>query len=385
MNKNKVYLGLLFFVFIIFGIYLFYNNKDNDIKVSASVSDSLSNNQFSKNFSKADKKINFEFPKDSGSHDDFQTEWWYYTGNLEDENKNDYGFQLTIFRRALDNIKNESKEKTSEWRTKNVYFAHFTVSDIKNKKFYFAEKYSRNGAGLAGAEYKPINIWLENWQIKEDKNGYINLKADNYPVSINLDVKSTKPVVLQGDKGLSRKSENNYSYYYSLTRLDTNGYISIDDKKYSVKGLSWLDREWSTSALSANQTGWDWFSLHFENNTELMLYQLRLKNGEIDSYSSGTFINEKGQSVRINRNDFTLKVLDYWKSPDTNVKYPSKWLLEIPKINIKVQVEPLMNNQELNISFAYWEGAVKVSGSHSGKGYVELTGYNEKINSLSNR
>lgn len=378
MNKKK-YTWLIFIPLLLgagIGTY-FVLNKNEDIKVSASVTSALSDTQGTENFSKADKPKTFIFPKDSGSHPDFQTEWWYYTGNLEDKNKNNYGYQLTFFRRALNS---EDIKRDSKWKTNQIYFAHFTVSDIKNNKFYYAEKYSREGNELSGVNADPFNVWLEDWQAKEDKNGFVNIKADNSPVAIDLKVKSLKPVVLQGNQGLSNKSAGNASYYYSLTRLDTQGSFYINNEKFDVKGLSWLDREWSTSALSKEQSGWDWFSIQLDDQRELMLYQLRLKNGGIDSYSSGCIIDKNGKLTNLKKDDFKIEVLDYWKSPTTNVNYPSKWKLDLPKYNLSMNVEPFINNQELNISFAYWEGAVKVTGDNvSGKGYVELTGYNEKF------
>lgn len=355
----------------------FVLNKNEEIKVSASVTSALSDTQGTENFSKADKPKTFVFPKDSGSHPDFQTEWWYYTGNVEDKNKNNYGYQLTFFRRALNS---EDIKRDSKWKTNQIYFAHFTVSDIKNNKFYYAEKYSREGNGLSGVNADPFNVWLEDWQAKEDKNGFVNIKADNAPVAIDLKVKSLKPVVLQGNKGLSNKSASNASYYYSLTRLDTQGSFYINNEKFDVKGLSWLDREWSTSTLSKDQSGWDWFSIQLDDQRELMVYELRLKNGGIDSYSAGCIIDKNGKLTNLKKDDFKIKVLDYWKSPTTNVNYPAKWKLDLPKYNLSMNVEPFIKNQELNISFAYWEGAVKVTGNNvSGKGYVELTGYNEKF------
>ncbi|RYX98499.1 carotenoid 1,2-hydratase, partial [bacterium] len=293
----------------------FVLNKNEEIKVSASVTSALSDTQGTENFSKADKPKTFIFPKDSGSHPDFQTEWWYYTGNLEDKNKNNYGYQLTFFRRALNS---EDIKRDSKWKTNQIYFAHFTVSDIKNNKFYYAEKYSREGNGLSGVNADPFNVWLEDWQAKEDKNGFVNIKADNSPVAIDLKVKSLKPVVLQGNQGLSNKSAGNASYYYSLTRLDTQGSFYINNEKFDVKGLSWLDREWSTSALSKDQSGWDWFSIQLDDQRELMLYQLRLKNGGIDSYSSGCIIDKNGKLTNLKKDDFKIEVLDYWKSPTTN-------------------------------------------------------------------
>jgi predicted secreted hydrolase len=385
MNKKIFKLLIIILIINILVILYISNKKSNEIKVSASVVSALSDNKNTTNFSKADKKIKFEFPKDSGEHKNFQTEWWYYTGNLEDDNKNNYGYQLTIFRRALNN---NIQKRNSSWNTNQIYFAHFTLTDVKKNKFYYDEKYGRNGAKIAGANYKPLHIWLEDWQIKEDKNGYINLKAENNNVGINLKVKPVKPIVLQGDNGLSKKSKNNASYYYSLTRLETHGEIFVNNEKISVRGLSWLDREWSTSALSKEQSGWDWFSLQFNNNKELMLYQLRLKDGGIDNYSSGALIDEKGNIINLKKNDFKISVKDYWKSPNTNVNYPSKWEIQIPKFNLNLNIEPFINNQELNISFSYWEGAVKVRDNNSnvnGKGYVELTGYNEKFDNLRNR
>lgn len=385
MNK-KSYIPVLLIMILVIGIIVYFVfNKKQEVKVSASVVSALSETENTQNFAKADKPIKFEFPKDSGAHPKFQTEWWYYTGNLEDENKNDYGFQLTIFRRALSG---ELTKRKSDWQTNQIYFAHFTVSDIKNNKFYYAEKYSREGNNLSGASANPFHVWIEDWQMKENNDQSVNLKAENEPVSIDLNVKNLKPVVLQGEQGLSKKSANNASYYYSLTRLDTEGSFTINNEKFKVKGLSWLDREWSTSALSKQQSGWDWFSLQLDDNRELMLYQLRLKDGGIDSFSSGSIVDKSGKISKITKDDFKLQVLDYWKSEATGVNYPAKWKLDIPKYNLSLNVEPLINNQELNISFAYWEGAVKVTGNNNvtGKGYVELTGYNENFgNSTVNR
>lgn len=367
---------------IVFTVYFTLTKSENKI-VTASVASALSDTEGSENFAKANKKRKFIFPEDSGSHPDFQTEWWYYTGNLTDKDKNNYGFQLTFFRRALssDKIKRESN-----WQTNQIYFAHFTVTDIKNNKFYFSEKYSREGGGLSGVKINPYNVWLEDWQAKEDNNGYVNLKAANDPVSIDLKVKSLKPLVLQGNQGLSQKSAGNASYYYSLSRLDTTGSFYINNQKFDVKGLSWLDREWSTSALSKNQSGWDWFSIQLDDGRELMIYQLRLKDGQIDAYSSGCIIDKAGKLTNLKKDDFKIGVLDNWKSQTTGIKYPSKWKIDIQKYNLSMNIEPFINNQELNISFAYWEGAVKVSGNNiSGKGYVELTGYNEKVDESRNR
>ncbi len=325
-------------------------------------------------FARADAPRDFKFPWDFGPHPKFQTEWWYYTGNLTSKEGRDFGYQLTFFRRALS--PDEAKRESS-WGTNQIYFAHFALSDIKGGKFYSSERWSRGALGLAGAETAPFRVWIDDWFIKGDDKK-VELNADDGPVSVELTLKSIKPIVLQGDKGLSQKSgeSGNASYYFSQTRVSSSGTISIDEQQFKVSGLSWLDREWSTSALSENQEGWDWFSLQLDDGGEIMLYQLRLKDGGVDTFSSGSLIATNGDVTPLKAEDFEIKVIDTWKSPTTEIVYPSKWEISIPKQDIELTVVPLLQNQELLVSFIYWEGAVKVSGNGiSGKGYVELTGY----------
>lgn len=354
-------------------------NKEDKYKYASSVSEALSANKDSYKFTKAYKPINFSFPKDHGAHNDFQNEWWYYTGNLKDKNNNRYGYQLTFFRRNLDP---DLKSAKSDWRANQLYSVHFTVTDVKNDKFYFTERYSRGSAGLAGVNASPYKVWLED--LKAEQIGeYTFINAKNSPVNINLKLKPIKPIVLQGNKGLSQKSgeAGNASYYYSMTRMETEGKFIINNEEFQVEGLSWLDREWSTSALSKNQIGWDWFSLQFDDNRELMLYNLRLKNGDIDPFSSGSYIDPSGKVFPLTKDDFKIESTSTWISPETKSKYPSKWKVEVPKYKLSFEVTPHQNNQELLNSFIYWEGAVKISGENiSGNGYVELTGYNEAKN-----
>lgn len=355
-------------------------SKDNDkYKYASSVSEALSADKDSYKFSKAYKPINFTFPKDHGSHPDFQNEWWYYTGNLKDKDNNRYGYQLTFFRRNLDPT---LKASNSNWRTNQLYSVHFTVTDVKNNKFYYTEKYSRASAGLSGAISNPYKVWLEDFKAEDIDNKTV-INAKNGDVSIQLKLSPSKNIVLQGNKGLSQKSaeSGNASYYYSITRLKSEGKFIINNQEFEVEGQSWLDREWSTSALSKNQIGWDWFSLQFDDNRELMLYNLRLKDGGIDPFSSGSYIDQSGKVFSLKRDDFKIEKTDYWVSNETKVKYPAKWKISVPKYNLNFEVEPHQNNQELLNSFIYWEGAVKIKGQNlSGNGYVELTGYNEEKN-----
>jgi len=223
----------------------------------------------------------------------------------------------------------------------------------------------------------PFRVWIDNWSVKGEGKSF-KLKANDSSISLDLLLIPVKPPVLQGDKGLSQKSQEpgNASYYFSQTRIDTSGRVIIDGQEFEVRGLSWIDREWSTSALGENQEGWDWFSIQLNDGREIMLYQFRLKDGGIDNYSSGSIVNKNGDLTPLKAADFEIEVLDTWKSSKTGIDYPSKWRISIPKHDIELNVVPLLQDQELLHSFIYWEGAVKVSDDGiSGKGYVELTGY----------
>ncbi len=325
-------------------------------------------------FAKALKPRAFVFPADAGPHPEFQTEWWYYTGNLATPEGRRFGYQLTFFRRAL-----TPTPIADAWRTNQIYFAHFTISDIAQQAFYPFERWSRGAAGLAGAQSPPYRVWLESWQA-EQVGDRVRLRAAEADVSLDLYVQPVKPPALQGNRGLSQKSAGvgNASYYYSLSRMASTGTITIKGQPFAVKGSSWLDREWSTSGLSGQQSGWDWFSLQLADGRELMLYQLRLKQGGMDPYSAGSLIDRQGQVTPLKYSDFQITPQGQWKSPTTGTVYPSGWAVAIPSQGLNLTVKPYQPNQELPLTFAYWEGAVQVTGSATGQGYVELTGYGEK-------
>lgn len=370
MNTNLVFciISLLLLTAIVVSC-----SDNNDTSNRSNVAQSLSGDD-TQGFARADAPLDFTFPKDFGPHPDFQTEWWYYTGNLSTKEGRDFGYQLTFFRRALNP---DELIRESAWASNQIYFAHFALSDIENEEFYSSERWSRGAAGLAGSQNGPFRVWIDNWSISGDETK-INLKAYDEEFSIEMSLESLKPIVLQGDKGLSQKSsgEGNASYYFSQTRIQSSGTISINEESYSVGGLSWLDREWSTSVLGEDQVGWDWFSIQLDDGREIMLYQLRLKDGGVDQFSSGSFIEKDGRVKHLKSDDFEIEVLDTWKSSETGITYPSKWKVTIPEQDIEIIVTPRLNNQELLLTFTYWEGAVKVSGEGvSGKGYVELTGY----------
>ncbi|TDI96597.1 MAG: hypothetical protein E2O67_01730 [Deltaproteobacteria bacterium] len=376
--RSKIIYSILVILVLTLFILIILNKSENylqsDFK-TINISKVLSNDIDKTVFQRATKPIKFYFPKDHGSHPEYQTEWWYFTGNLRDTDNNRFGYQLTFFRRALGSkISNDN----SAWRSNEVYFAHFAITDVKNEKYYSFEKWSRAVPKLAGSDSGNLGVWIDDWRVTAylDK-GYL-LESNSENKSISLILKQAKKEVLNGNKGLSQKSmePGNASYYYSITRLNTTGKIIIDGREYVVEGLSWFDHEWSTSVLAPNQTGWDWFSIQLGDNTDIMIYVLRLKDGSVDPFSSGTFVDNLGNAEHLSSSDFYVNIKDYWKSPKTNIKYPSKWNITIPKHSLTLDVEPVLNNQEFSHSFTYWEGAVRVSGGNiSGEGYVELTGY----------
>jgi predicted secreted hydrolase len=356
-----------------------FEDSGNDISLSKAMGDVKE-----ENFSKAIDKREFVFPEDHGPHPDFRTEWWYFTGNLTDKENRKFGYQFTIFRTAL----TKKKEiRNSDWGSNQIYMAHFAITDIEKNEFYFEERFSREANKLAGAQINPLKVWLEDWQVMQIDDNVkfdlptISISAKTGQAEIDFILNASKPKVLQGEEGLSQKGKQpgNASYYYSYTRLKTEGTILLSGKEFEVSGYSWMDREWSTSALSDDQAGWDWFALQFNDNSEIMYYQMRKKDGTPDVYSKGIIVNKNGSSRLINKDQVYLEVTDYWESP-SGVIFPSGWKLDIPDENIKLEIIPAIKNQLMDVSINYWEGAVLIEGiknkeQFSGRGYVELTGY----------
>ena len=334
-------------------------------------------------FEKAIEPRDFVFPEDHGPHPGFRNEWWYMTGNLDGDGGRRFGFELTIFRFALTP---SLPAAASNWRSNQVYIAHFAVTDADGDRFLAAERFSRGALGLAGADSSPFRVWIEDWSIAATAAGppeQWRLQASDPGFSVDLALTAAKPPVLNGDAGLSQKSAEpgNASYYYSITRWLTEGSLRLGDDEFRVSGLSWLDREWSTSALGADQLGWDWFALQLSDGSELMFYNLRKLDGSQDELSAGTWVDADGTSLHLEREDVEVTVTDTWASPEGGV-YPSGWTLRVPDKGLTLDIRPVMADQELFTTVRYWEGAVDVQGQRGGvpiegRGYVELTGYAE--------
>jgi predicted secreted hydrolase len=331
-------------------------------------------------FARAVDPRRFEFPRDHGPHPDFRTEWWYVTGNLEASGGGRFGYQLTFFRNA---ISADEPSRTSQWATRQVYMAHLALTDVAGGRFYAVERFYRGAVGLAGAELRPFRVWLGDWRLTgDDAPPPFRIQADAGDFALDLDLSAIKPLVLQGEQGLSRKGgqPGNASYYYAFTRLATEGQVRVGDEELKVEGSSWLDREWSTSVLEEGQIGWDWFALQFDDGTDLMVYQVRRQDGSPDQASSGSSVGVVGEKRGLRWHDFELEVIDWWRSSESGTRYPSGWRIRVPAEKLDVRIRPVLREQELRLSVTYWEGAVDVEGSRgdapvTGRGYVELTGY----------
>jgi predicted secreted hydrolase len=336
-------------------------------------------------YARAIEPREFTFPHDYGPHPGFRTEWWYITGNLDGENGERFGWQLTFFRSAL---AARMPARPSPWATRHAWMAHFALTDGARNEHHAFERFSRSALGLAGAEAAPFRVWLDRWTLAGDTAAgeFFPLRAiaaaDD--IAIDLVLGAGKALVAQGERGLSRKGAEtgNASYYWSFTRLPTTGTVRVGGRDFNVQGASWLDREWSTSALADGVTGWDWFALQLADSTELMFYRLRRDDGTTDAFSAGTWVDARGVAHHLDADDVSIEVLDSWRSPLDGAVYPARWQLRVPSIMLALEIAPVVADQELNVSVRYWEGAVDVHGERAGstvrgRGYVELTGYGE--------
>ncbi len=326
-------------------------------------------------FARAEQVRPFVFPRDHGPHPDYATEWWYLTGNLADSDGARYGYQFTLFRVGA--APGEAAAD-SAWRTHQLYMGHLALTDVAGARHYSAERFARNALSLANASAEPFAVWLGPWSLRGQGDPFpltIEAQAEDFALHLEL-AAGAKSHVLQGDQGLSRKSAEpgNASYYYSYTRLPTRGRLQIGARNIEVSGNSWMDREWSSSALGPDQAGWDWFALQLDDGRELMFYRLRYHDGRAHPSSSGTLVDVDGSSRSLTLDDVQLTPLRRWKDED-GAGYPVVWRLQLPALELDVKVEALLDDQLMQHSVRYWEGAMRVRGTHNGVGYLEMSGY----------
>jgi predicted secreted hydrolase len=328
----------------------------------------------------------YKFPRDHFNHPGFQTEWWYYTGNVTANDGHRFGFELTFFRQGVS--RDSGKQET--WDLRDLYLAHLALSDLGGKEFYHSERTNRAGPGIAGIDQKQGRIWNGNWKATWNGDDLL-LEAVDERFSFSLTLHSEKPAVIHGENGVSQKAQGagHASHYISLTRLKTNGNIKLNGKDFAVYGLAWMDHEFFTLLLEKDQVGWDWFSLQLSDNTELMLFRIRRKDGSIDPFSAGTYIEASGKAQHLRKEDFSLwPTEESWKSSVTGAVYPVRWRILIPKLEMELEATTLLKSQELSgqskLVPSYWEGAIDIKGQQgktglAGVGYLEMTGYDHAV------
>lgn len=362
---------------IILSLMLFACEREEPQR-NLNVSEALGGNA-EEGYSQALKPRFFSFPQDHNAHPGFRNEWWYFTGNLHNNEGRRFGYQVTFFRIA---VSPEERVGDSSWGSRQVWMGHVALSDINGRQHFAEERWARGAAGLAGTRSSPFTVWLEDWKLSAAVDGAfpwkLDIQTDEFELELTLNPE--KPIVLQGEGGLSQKSAETgqASYYYSMTRLQTEGQVSLNGQVTPLSGLSWLDREWSTSALAEDQVGWDWFSLQLNDGRDLMFYQLRKQDGSSDAASSGVLVDKAGVKTALGANQVKLEEKRFWQAADGR-KYPVAWRMQVPEQDIDWLVEAALDEQQMQVSVRYWEGAVNVSESKSGDvlgmGYLEMTGY----------
>lgn len=329
------------------------------------------------------------FPADHGAHPEYRTEWWYYTGNLNAVDGRRYGFQLTFFRSALQSVdgRRQWPDPASAWRSDQIYLAHAAISDIAGGRYLKAERTARPVLSMAGAEQTGAvtTVHLGTWQTVIAPDGH-RLQADTGDFAIDLELKAIKPPVLHGDNGYSRKGQDpeRASCYYSFTRLQAAGILTVTGNRHRVQGLAWMDHEFSTAPLQPGITGWDWFSLQLSDHSEVMVFLLRQTDGSLNPATSGTFVDASGDTRHLPKKEVAITPLDHWTSPHSGARYPVKWRLRIPSLQLDLSLAANLKDQEMHTprstGIIYWEGSVRAAGTRGdesieGDGYVELTGY----------
>ena len=345
-------------------------------------------------FAEAGAPRAFDFSRDHGPHPEFRHEWWYVTGNLDGAGGERFGFELTFFRFALappatpaagsgSAADAGAQPAASAWRTREIYMAHFAITDVAARRFRYAQKLARAALGLAGAQAAPLRVWIDDWTLAAAGGAGADwtLAAAQPGYALELELHPLTPPVLNGEAGLSRKSDvpGSASYYYSMPRIAVHGTLSRQGKPLAVTGRAWLDREWGSGGLGPTEAGWDWFALELDDGTALMFYALRDRDGSRDRHSAGTWVESSGEGHALASAAVGIEVTDRWTSAD-GVSYPAGWRIRVPSLALEVAVRPVLADQELKTTPRYFEGAVDVSGTRAGRtlggrGYVELVGY----------
>lgn len=324
----------------------------------------------------------YEFPRDHFNHPGYQTEWWYYTGNLRAKDGHRFGFELTFFRQAV-----SRDPSPSPWFIHDLYMAHLALSDITGGRYYATERLNRAGPGIAGVNAISETIWNGNWQTTISQPVH-RLRGIGANFSFELNLAPQKQPVIHGQNGISQKAagKGHASHYISFTRMKTAGKVELNGTEYTVDGDAWMDHEFFSDSSNGDEVGWDWLSVQLDNNSELMLYRLRHRDGTVDPYSSGTYVDSKGRTLHLSLHDFSMTHSGAtWRSDRTGATYPIGWRVILPALKLNIDISTPLKTQEFVSRFgpSYWEGAIDVNGREDskdvrGSGYLEMTGYSDR-------
>ena len=329
----------------------------------------------------------FEFPRDHFAHPAFDSEWWYYTGNLFADAGRHFGFELTFFRKT----RTIERSEPSAWDLGQVWLTHFTITDTREERFFVSERVNRAGPGIAGSDVEARRIWNGNWSIAwtpgDEVRPIQRLTAMSRDASLRLTLAPAKPAVVHGRDGVSRKTAGNpgaVSHYLSFTRMAASGTVAIGGEKLAVTGLAWMDHEFFADYPLQDKVGWDWMSIQLDDGVDLMLFGIRDAAGGYGPDTTGTLVDADGGARRIEFGEVILRPGRRWRSTGTGAQYPVEWEVEVPGLGVRLDVRPRIDGQEVHAEGgllpAYWEGAVLVAGEREGRpvsgvGYLEMTGY----------
>ncbi len=306
----------------------------------------------------------FNFPADHGAHPDYRIEWWYLTANLTGADGREYGLQWTLFRSAL------APEEREGWRSPQIWFAHAAVTTPEDH--FATERFARGGIGQAGVRAAPFRAWIDEWSLEGPDFDTLSMTAAGPDFSYKMSLEAQGPLVFHGESGFSVKSaQGQASYYYSQPFYRIEGTLKLPGGDMPVTGSAWLDREWSSQPLSENQSGWDWFSLSFADGNKLMGFQLRQTDGT--RYSSSTWIAPDGTTTAHPDGAFVARPVR--QTPVAGRDVPTTWQVQLPQKGVDVTVQALNPAAWMDLAIPYWEGPVTLTGSHTGRGYLEMTGY----------